>query len=107
MSHLTVFTGPERRRRHWSEADQCRIVAASLAPGATVAAVARQNDIATSMIYKWRRALRDREAGFAEVVVAEVGPVVASAPGSPMFSRVLPLIPHSRSMSYCPGTGAA
>ncbi|RWD27536.1 MAG: hypothetical protein EOS34_31670 [Mesorhizobium sp.] len=32
------------RRRRWSEADQCRILAAAFAPGATVAAVARQYD---------------------------------------------------------------
>ncbi|MER9579496.1 transposase [Mesorhizobium sp. M0189] len=51
MSHVTLLTGPERRR-HWSEADQCRILAATFAPGATVAAVARQYDVATSLIYK-------------------------------------------------------
>jgi transposase-like protein len=54
MSHVTLLTGPDRRRR-WSEEDQCRILAAAFAPGATVAAVARQYDVATSLIYKWRR----------------------------------------------------
>ncbi|MER9851987.1 transposase, partial [Mesorhizobium sp. M0106] len=68
MSHVTLLTGPERRRR-WREEDQCRILAAAFAPGATVAAVARQYDVATSLIYKWRRTLRARETGFAEVVV--------------------------------------
>ncbi|WP_430691610.1 transposase [Mesorhizobium vachelliae] len=43
MSHVTLLTGPERRRR-WSEEDQCRILAAAFAPGSTVAAVARQYD---------------------------------------------------------------
>ncbi|WP_352799500.1 transposase [Mesorhizobium sp. M0870] len=43
MSHVTLLTGPERRR--WSEEDQCRILAAAFAPGATVAAVARQYEI--------------------------------------------------------------
>ncbi|WP_312891181.1 transposase [Mesorhizobium silamurunense] len=38
-------------------------------PGATVAAVARQYDVATSLIYKWRRTVRARETGFAEDVV--------------------------------------
>ena len=64
MSQVTVLTGPERRRR-WSKEDQCRILAAAFAPGATVAAMARQYDVATSLIYKWRRALRVRDAGFA------------------------------------------
>ncbi|MER8785605.1 transposase [Mesorhizobium sp. M1006] len=56
MSHVTLLTGPERRRR-WREEDQCRILAAAFAPGATVA-VARQYDVATSLIYKWRRTMR-------------------------------------------------
>ncbi len=75
MSQVTVLTGPERRRRG-SEEDQCRILVAAFAPGATVAAVARQHDVATSLIYKWRRTLSAREAGFAEVVVVPDKPVV-------------------------------
>ncbi|WP_353829505.1 transposase [Mesorhizobium sp.] len=59
MSHVTILTGPDRRRR-WSEEDQCRIVAAAFAPGATVAAVVCQYDVATSLIYKWRRTVRAR-----------------------------------------------
>ena len=82
MSHVTLLTGPERRRR-WSEEDQCRILRAAFAPGATVAAVARQYDVATSLIYKWRRALRARETGFAAVVVVPDEPVAASVPAAP------------------------
>ncbi|RUU14283.1 transposase [Mesorhizobium sp. USDA-HM6] len=81
MSHVTLLTGPERRRR-WSEEDQCRILAAAFAPGSTVAAVARQYDVATSLIYKWRRTMRARETGFAEVVVPDE-PVAASRPVAP------------------------
>ncbi|WP_116390155.1 transposase, partial [Mesorhizobium sp. LCM 4577] len=79
MSHVTLLTGPERRRR-WSEEDQCRILAAAFAPGSTVAAVARQYDVATSLIYKWRRTMRARQTGFAEVVVVPDEPVAASRP---------------------------
>ena len=79
MSQVTVLTGPERRRR-WSEEDQCRILAAAFAPGTTVAAVARQHDVATSLIYKWRRGHKARQAGVAEVVVVPDEPVAASAP---------------------------
>jgi transposase len=82
MSQVTVLTGPERRRR-WSEEDQCRILGAAFAPGATVAAVARQYDVATSLVYKWRRTMRARQAGFAEVVVVPDEPVAASAPALP------------------------
>ncbi|MER9223743.1 transposase [Mesorhizobium sp. M0644] len=82
MSHVTLLTGPERRRR-WREEDQCRILAAAFAPGATVAAVARQYDVATSLIYKWRRTMRTRETGFAEVVVVPDKPFAASVPAAP------------------------
>jgi transposase len=82
MSQVTVLTGPERRRR-WSEEDQCRILAAAFAPGSTVASVARQYDVATSLIYKWRRTATARRAGFAEVVVVGDERAAASAPAVP------------------------
>lgn len=82
MSQVTVLTGPERRRR-WSEEDQCRILTAAFAPGTTVAAVARQYDVATSLIYKWRRTVIARRAGFAEVVVVPDERAAASAPVVP------------------------
>lgn len=81
MSQMTILTGPESRR--WSDEAQCRILAAAFAPGATVAALARQYDVATSLIYKWRRMVRARETGFAEVVVVADEPVTASVPAAP------------------------
>jgi len=57
MSQITVLTGPERRRR-WPEEERQKIVAAAFGPGASVAAVARQYDVATSLIYKWRQHLQ-------------------------------------------------
>lgn len=57
MSHVTIMTGRERRR-HWSDDDRRRIVSAASAPGAVVAAITRQYDVATSLIYKWRREQR-------------------------------------------------
>ncbi|WP_036260354.1 transposase [Mesorhizobium sp. WSM3224] len=82
MSHVTLLTGPERRRC-WSEGDQGRILAAAFAPGSTVAAVARQYDVATSLVFKWRRTMRARETGFAEVVVVPDEPVAVSRPAAP------------------------
>ena len=58
MTHVTVMTGPERRR-HWRDDERRMILAAANAPGAVVAAVARQYDVATSLIYKWRREQRE------------------------------------------------
>lgn len=54
MSQITLLTGPERHRR-WREDERRKILAAAFAPGASVAEVARRHDVATSLIYKWRR----------------------------------------------------
>ena len=71
MAFMTLLTGPERRRR-WSEDDRRRIVAAAFAPGAVVTRVARENDVSTGLIYKWRDLARGRVRGamFAPVVLA-------------------------------------
>lgn len=68
MARVEVITGIERRRR-WSEDRKREIVAAAFAPGAVVSAVARQADISTGVIYRWRQDLRG-VAGFSEVVVS-------------------------------------
>lgn len=70
--HMTVISGPERRRR-WSAAEREEIVLASFAPGAVVAEVARQFDVSTSLIYKWRRDAQQSEAMFVPAVMAEDG----------------------------------
>jgi|SRR5580693_93877 transposase len=68
MAQMTVFTGPERRRR-WSEDDRRRILTAAFSPGAVVVAVARQFDVSTALIYKWRQEARGLAVGFAPVVL--------------------------------------
>jgi len=57
MSQITVFAGPERRRR-WSEEERFEILTEAFAPGACVADVARRHDVSTGLIYTWRRKLR-------------------------------------------------
>jgi len=54
MAHLTVMTGPERRRR-WSVDERRQILGAASSSGAVVADVSRQYEVSTSLIYKWRR----------------------------------------------------
>ena len=78
MAQMTVLTGPERRRR-WSEDEQRQILAAAFAPGAIVREVSRRYDVATSLIYKWRRAVLAAEPGpaFTEMVVVPTVPAVA------------------------------
>ena len=62
MGQITLITGGERRRR-WSEEDRTRILAAVAEPGAVIADIARQADVCSSLIYKWRRDARCVTAG--------------------------------------------
>ncbi len=80
MGQITVFSGPERRRR-WSGEERLDILNEAFAPGACVADVARRRDVSTALLYTWRRKLRDARAepepddlaapGFAEAVMIE------------------------------------
>jgi hypothetical protein len=54
---IEVITSVERRRR-WSAAEKQQVVAATLEPGASVSAVAREAGIHPGQLYGWRRQLR-------------------------------------------------
>ncbi len=67
---VEVITSVERRRR-WSSAEKEQLVAASLEPGASVSAVAREAGIHPGQLYGWRRQLRaPSRIGFAAVRIA-------------------------------------
>ena len=80
MGQITVFSGPERRRR-WSDEERLRILTEAFSPGACVAEVCRRHDVSSALIYTWRRKLREGhiepapvdlvEPGFAETIVVE------------------------------------
>ena len=72
MASVEVLAGPERRRR-WSSEQKQAIVAAAFKPGAVVRDVARQADVTSSLIYRWRRHLQAAANGFARVLVAPAG----------------------------------
>jgi transposase len=59
-TQVEVITSVERRRR-WSSTEKERLVAASLEPGATVSALAREAGLHPSQLYKWRRQLCARQ----------------------------------------------
>ena len=54
---VEVITSVQRRRR-WSASEKRQLVAASLEPGASVSALAREAGIHASQLYGWRRELR-------------------------------------------------
>ena len=83
---IEVITRGERRRR-WSLEEKQAIVAESLAPNASLTAVARRHEIGTGLLYAWRHQLlgrrSDEAARFARVdVLSEPhrlsGPVIAA-----------------------------
>ena len=82
MASIEVLAGPERRRR-WSIEQKRAIVAAAFEPGAVVRDVARQADVTSSLIYRWRRDLRAAANGFAQVLVAPAGDGLAAPPPIP------------------------
>jgi transposase len=87
MAHVTVMTGPERRRR-WSVDERRQILVAAFSPGAIVADVSRQYEIATSMIYKWRRevvAARAEGQFVPATIVDEPAPRDAQAKPEPVI----------------------
>jgi transposase len=72
MTYSAVVVGPERRRR-FTEDQKLAILAAAFAPGARVTDVARQADICTGVIYRWRRTYMagSGSGGFAQAVVVD------------------------------------
>jgi transposase len=54
---MEIITGVERRRR-WRVEEKLRIVAECERPGACLAAVARQHDVSSGLLWKWRRQAR-------------------------------------------------
>jgi transposase len=82
VASVEVLVSPERRRR-WSSEQKQAIVAAAFAPGAVVRDVARQVDVTSSLIYRWRRDLQAAANGFARVLMAPSGDGMAAPPPLP------------------------
>lgn len=78
MGQVTVFSGPERRRR-WNDEERLQIVAEAFAPGARVADVCRRHDVSSGLIYTWRRKLREAGEQASSLSKALPTPVFAQA----------------------------
>lgn len=80
MGQITVFSGPERRRR-WSDEQRLQILAEAFAPGACPTDVARRHEISRGQLYTWRSKLAvaappapdEHSPGFAEAVLINGG----------------------------------
>ena len=56
------------RRRRWSVAEKLRIVEESFQGHRQVSATARRHDISPSLLFSWRKALREESRGRDEVI---------------------------------------
>ncbi|MBB6229202.1 transposase-like protein [Polymorphobacter multimanifer] len=56
MGQITVFSGPERRRR-WNDEQRLQILTEAFAPGACPTEVARRHEISTGQLYTCRNKL--------------------------------------------------
>lgn len=81
MSTKSVMgtNGTGRRNRSWPEALKREIVAASFAAGSSVSMVARQYDVNTNQVFKWRKLCRDAPRGPAVPSAAQLIPVIVTA----------------------------
>ena len=59
---VEIITGKERRRR-WSVEEKLRIVAEAEEPGARTTEVAARNDVVASLVFTWRRQVREGRLG--------------------------------------------
>lgn len=80
-------TSLRARRRHkvWPEALKREIVAACLAPGASVSMVARQYDVNSNMVFAWRKLY----GGMPDMVPPRLVPVVVT-PDPPVAAPPAP-----------------
>jgi transposase len=92
-------TSRERRRnKRWPEALKREIVAATLAPGASVSVVARQHNVNANQVFGWRRHYREAEkppatssvaSGLVPVTIAPEPENVGTASSTPAASETI------------------
>ena len=88
---VEIITGRERRR-HWSVEDKLRMVAEMAEPGTRVRAVAARHGVCESLLFTWRRQVRDGVLRAPEMPVFMPVQVLGTALGTPGLSRPEPLL---------------
>jgi transposase len=76
-----------RKRRRWPEALKRRIVAETLAPGASVSMVARRHDVNANQLFTWRREMMPERPAVAEEGVAMLPVEIAPEAREPRLRR--------------------
>jgi transposase len=75
------------RRRFWSTDEKQKIVSEAIAPGASMAEVARRHDVNPNLLFTWRRKARGKQAAEGSGAVKLV-PVVVTPETTPSASRM-------------------
>jgi transposase len=96
---MEIITGVERRRR-WRVEEKLRIVAECERPGACLAAVAREHDVSSGLLWNWRRQAR---RGLLRVELAPIF-LPVQVTGEPVSRD---LAQRSASLSVSPGMPAS
>lgn len=66
---IEVISVSEERRRRWSPQEKAALVRQTYEPGMSVSLVARQNGVAASLLFNWRKL--DREGALTAVSAGE------------------------------------
>jgi transposase len=76
---VEIITGRERRRR-WSTAEKLRLVAETHEAGTTIGAVAARHSVCASLLFTWRRQVREGVLSAAETPVFLPVQMIESTP---------------------------
>jgi transposase len=61
-TRVEIITGHERRRRYTAN-EKVALVDATMQPGMTVSAIARQDGVSPSLLFKWRQLMSPGRSG--------------------------------------------
>jgi len=105
VAQAEVIVRRERRRR-WSEKERRDLLAEAFAPGAVVARVARQYEVAESCLYAWRKQYaddaRDRPR-LMPVMIADTSATVPTRDATPPSAAAVVTMPEGTRVEIAGG----
>lgn len=98
---VEIITGRERRRR-WSTAEKLRLVAETHEPGTTIGAVAARHSVCESLLFTWRRQVREGVLTAAETPMFMPVQMIGAAPGASPAPPPAAARPSTPARSFAP-----
>lgn len=111
-SSSTAGSAGRKKRQMRSAAEKLRIVEESLAPGASVALVAREHGVNANQVFKWRKLqlagklIENKRLKRSAATAARLLPVTISDAGQPLGTVVAESAPLSPSVPCAPCSGS-